>query len=609
MNLLDIKKILETETGFSFTLTKSLDHGILATSEAFVFSKKNQISIPEATTQILEKTEIICKKIGPFFEVKIVGPYINVYLKPEALQTLLNTNDLVKIPFLKKRILLEYVSPNVAKQLHAGHVRNMNIGESIRRLLAYKFGNGLEGVYTDNHWGDWGVQFGTLIYAYKYFKSSGKTETYKLNDELKTISFTDYTKLPFEALLAFYIWASQNKDNIKDYAKVVRQEFLKLESKDPENLQLWTEFIEVSKKEITPDLELFNVRKFDIEQGESYYEPMLENLYNFFEKNQLWSSLDQDPASKARFIDFEKLALKLEKPALKNLGFAYLVSSDGYSTYLFRDVATRISWVNTFDSEKMITLTGNEQKHHFEQFFAICDYLSLLPQTLEICKKPENLSHKNLVHISYGMLALKNRPKMSTRNGVILTARDFYNEVNDYAKKTLTLREPNIDQLELEFKAKIISVAAIKWYDLQKDSLNDLSLDIAEIMSFDGNTGVYQLYTIARINSLLDKNQILNKIQAQANYTSFNTQENSLLFKILQYPIVLEQTIETLKPHLLTNYCFALANEYNSWYNTCSLINESDENRKQALLVTSSLIRDLLKFNLEFLAIDILEKM
>jgi arginyl-tRNA synthetase len=610
-NILELKKILEDKLKYKFNITKSLEHGILSTNQAFINSKKYGLTVEEGANKIRQEVDLVISDFYTgLFVVSVVGAYVNIAFTEKGLLKFLNTEYLFSCHKSDKKILLDYVSPNVAKPIHVGHVRNMNLGESIRRLLDFKYTD----IITDNHWGDWGVQFGILIYVYKHFRDNPDLKTFVIiNDEKISLEFNDYNKKPFETLLNLYIWGSQNKDKILDFDKHVRNEFLKLEQKDNENFELWQDFLNVSKGEIKEDLDRFNVKSFDIEWGESHYEPMLKNIYSFFEKNNLWIK-GEGENNKARYIDFANLNFEIEedqKDKYKKLGFAYLVSKDGYSTYLLRDIAARIAWVDDLGRETMITLTGNEQNHHFEQFFAICDLLSNFNDSANICRNYINLKPVNLKHISYGMLSMKGKAKMSTRNGVVNLAKDFYQEIFEFTKNTLIQRkedkknENQVYEINQD-KINIITIAAIKWFDLQKDSVHDLSLDISDILSFEGNTGVYQLYTIARINSLVAKNLSSDGVN---DIKLLNIQEKEIIFKVLQYPIVLDQAISNLKPHILIHYSFALANDLNSWYNTCSLLQEPDLNRKTTLIYLLRIVREILIKNLDFLAIEHLDQM
>jgi arginyl-tRNA synthetase len=590
MNLLDIKTELEKEFGYTFTINKDLSHGLLSTNQAFIEAKATKANPTNIANEIATRLQVFCETLIPnTFTVNTMGPYVNIAIIPAANQ---NIDSRITIPQSKKHIFIDYVSPNVAKEIHLGHMRNMNIGDSIRRLMLIKYPN----LITDNHWGDWGVQFGKLIWAYKKFIDEKIDSTVLINDVEYPINEAEYELNNLQGLIRMYVWSTQHKDQYPAFEEEARQEFLKLEQGDKANTALWKTFISTSIEEVNTDMALFNIPKHDIEQGESYYEKYLKDLYDFFETNKLWS-VD----GKARYINYEELAIKTDNPSIKNLGYGYLISSTGYSTYLFRDIAARINWVDEHQSDFSISITGNEQLHHFKQLFAICNYISTLEVTSTICKNYTKLSASNLEHISYGFLTLKGGKKMSSRNGVIYNARNLYNELLTNATDNLNQRESK----DVDTKARIMTLAALKWEDLGKDTIHDIEFDIQSLLNFEGNTGVYQLYTIARINSILNKNVSVKAL----DYSLLTPQELNILAKINLAPIVVNDAIDKLKPHIIVNYCYELSNQFNSWYNTTNVSKEENPIRKATLLILLTKFRDNQIYLLDKLGIKTLEEL
>jgi arginyl-tRNA synthetase len=590
MNLLEFKAELENHFGYTFTINKELSHGVLSTNQAFIEAKENKTNPVNAALELATKIQLKCDTIlNNSFAVTTAGPYVNIAVTPNGYS---NIDSTITIKHSPKKIFIDYVSPNVAKEIHLGHMRNMNIGDSIRRLMLIKYPN----LITDNHWGDWGVQFGKLIWAYKKFIDEKVSSTVLINDIEYPINAQEFQKNNLQGLIRMYVWSTQNKEKYPEFEQEARQEFLKLEQGDKANTELWKTFINTSIVEVNTDMALFNVPKHDIEQGESYYEKYLKDLYNFFETNKLWSV-----EGKARFINYEQLAELTNNPSIKSLGYGYLISSTGYSTYLFRDIAARINWVDEHHSDFSISITGNEQLHHFKQLFAICNYLSTLDVTKNICKNYTKLSNSNLEHISYGFLTLKGGKKMSSRNGVIYNARNLYNELLSNATENLKNREST----DIDTKARVMTLAALKWEDLGKDTVHDIEFDINSLLNFEGNTGIYQLYTIARINSILNKN-----ISVKAfDYSTLNPKEIEILNKMYLAPIVLNDAIDKLKPHIIVNYCYELSNLFNGWYNTTNVGKEVNPIRKSTLLMLLTKFRDNQVYLLDKLGIQTLEEM
>ena len=606
MNLLTLKIELENEFGYKFTIPKELDKGILSTTDSFTIAKLQKLTPNNVAKDICDNINEYLKERYPNIESSCLGPYVNLNII-----TLTNSQIEYSLPIIEDKVLLDYVSPNVAKELHLGHMRNMNIGDSVRRLLLIKYPN----LITDNHWGDWGVQFGKIIWAFKKFQT-GLDSLVIINDEELPINLEFYNTDPLQALVRMYVWAEQHKLEYKDYDSEVRNEFLKLEEKDPVNYSLWQDFVNISKEEVNKDMQLFNIPKHDLEQGESYYEKYNDEVYNFMEKSNLWQK-----EGKARFIDFEQLSELIDRPEIKNLGYGYLISSTGYTTYLFRDLCARFDWTSRLKTNLMITVTGNEQLHHFKQLLALCDYISTIKTPF---LNSQLLSVPHIEHLSYGFLTLKGGQKMSSRKGIIQTTRKLYNDVYTQASINLKEREvvstsvnlptskkDSIDKIKDENKeesldpTRIITLAAIKWTDLSKDTVHDIEFDINAVLHFEGNTGMYQLYTYARINSILEK---IKANPINFDYNILNQKEKILYNTLLTAPYQLNESITRLKPHIITNYCYDLANQFNSWYNTTSLINETDSTRQETVMLLLLELKIILKYMLDKLGIEVLDK-
>jgi arginyl-tRNA synthetase len=578
---------------YNWNLPTSFDFGVLTTNIAFIESRKqarNPVEIANSLVfEINQKVEVLG------YKASTKGPYINLEITDFSF-VLNSAEKNFILPKSEQKILLDYIALNVAKPMHIGHVRNGNLGESLNRILRLKYPD----LLTDNHWGDWGVQFGILVWSYKELQKLKEIEVL-FNDKIEIVKLENFYENSLDNLVKLYVWGNQQEEKTENWKELVRIETLKLEQKDEENLAIWQKFVDISKKEMKADLEMLNVSPFDLELGESSYLDECRDLEKFLDENNLW-----EKDGLARYFDFEKMAEELEIAKIKNLGRCYLISSNGYSSYAFRDVAARIVWARDYDRNIMITVTASEQKHHFEQFFQILNYLNTKPEFRqkygeEVCKK---LKIENLIHIPYGFLKLV-EGKMSTRKGNFLTARDLVHKVESEAEKVLIAK--NSDPK----KAITVAMAALKWYDLAKDSLSEVVLDIPKILSFEGNTGVYQLYTIARLNSILDKvgelgdenfdNEMLNQV--------LNSDEKLILTQTKTLPLILENITKTYKPHLLCNHLYEVATKVNSWYAKYSVTSEKDLIRKKVLLKMCKYLKQHLILGLDLLAIDYLEKL
>lgn len=618
MTITELKKLLSgfqskiTDKEITWTLPTDLEHGILTTNIAFTLAKElrqnpNKIAeeLSAELNQFIETEKLVVITSKP------ICAYINIIPTESFFKELLNSNLNKENLVIKSDIpvMLEYVSTNVAKKIHAGHMRNCNIGEALRRILSLKYTD----ILTDNHWGDWGVNMGVLIWGYKNFPENNKPQHPNI-DQL-----TDY-----------YVWGNNQKDKVEGWEEKVRNEFLGLELKSDFNYNFWLESIKESKKDAIMDLALLNVRPHDLNQGESFYDKDIDCLHGWMKYNNICSS-----EGMAIYFDFDNLVERWHnldektKKQISKLGRAYMISSTGYSSYCFRDVAARWQWARDHKREIMITLTDKTQNHVITQAFAIISFISQMRTFREISDiKP--IKFENLINVAYGFLKLP-EGKMSTRTGNVLLLRDLFNQVQDEAKKSILSKNENninkFDTLQLEDTSKKLTVAALKWNDLKQSYEQDITFDINQVLNFVGNTGVYQLYTYARLNSVLKKLKNLNPsfksesfiyknpITIKDNskniklldqiYIDLNPLEQSILKQIWTLPEVLESICENYQIHLLTNHLYMLSNLVNKWYNDVPILKDA---RSDFMLIFIIKVIKHLEFCLDLLGIEVVEE-
>jgi len=675
--------VFENNQKVDWQLPTELEHGLFTTNIAFLLAKSLRQN-PNQIAQDLKADlgDFLTSNSLPLESVQ-VGPYLNLKLKNEFFTQLIQDQTLSSptqntLKQIEKTVLLDYVGANVAKRLHVGHMRNLNLGEALRRLLKLKYST----VVTDNHWGDWGVQFGIIIWGWKQIILNND-----FNLEIPQINIEDYENSPVETLQAIYVWGNTQEKLVENWKDLVRDEFLKLEKGDSQNRDLWEKFVNVSKAELKADLDLFKVPMHDLEQGESFYEPDMASLTEYMDQNNIWSQEDV-----ARYFDFDKLSEswteldEIQRKEISKFGRAYLISSNGYTSYCYRDTAARWQWARDYQADLMISIVDKTQKHNFDQAFSIICYLAsrddfkVLNQGFEgkineladpRFRKPMNtkatisrLKFENLVHVGYGFLSLP-EGKMSTRKGTVIILKDLVNQVQEAAKENLKSKNSEISEDDLKTRSKTIAIAALKWFDLNRDSWADIILDIPQILQFEGNTGVYQLYTYARLRRVREKGEIeakakkeipkqsqddtslvqssKSKVQSEEegkiggelnmsfrenreileefsgqispvgrNDTSFNdlfTQAEKLIIQqMYTLPETLDKAVLSYKPHLICNHLYSLCDKINSWYNSTPILKEENEDRKAALLLLVEQMTDHIKFALDLLAIEVLEE-
>ena len=614
MKITELKSLLSnfqpklTEKQMVWTLPTDLEHGILTTNIAFILAKElrqNPNQIAESLSNEINTwlstfdKSIISKPIGAYVNIIPNETFYTEILQPNSTKNLVKTSD--------QKFILDYIAANVAKKLSIGNMRNCNIGDSIRRILQLKYPN----LITDNHWGDWGVNMGILIWGWKVFDHS----TFETNESM------------IDILTKIYVWANAQKEVVEGWDNLVRQEFLKLEQKDQTNYKLWQEFILTTKQDLRLDLDLMGVPKHDIEQGESFYEGDMNLLTAFLEKHNLWIAED-----KARYFDFEILAQNWQgiddefRKKVSHFGRCYLISSTGYTSYCYRDVATKLQYARDLKADLALVVTDKTQKHNFDQAFSIICYLASIPEFISEFGQEvaDRIVWQNMKHLGYGFLKLESG-KMSARKGNVILLRDLVKDVELEAKRIILEKTPNSGLNTIDIKARKIALAAIKWNDLKQSYEQDITFDINQVLNFVGNTGVYQLYTYARLNSVLKKLKAVEvqnspylgggkaKSFDEGSSTIINTNnplnlypiEQAILKQIWTLPETLETICDNYQIHLLTNHLYQLSNLINKWYNDVPILKDP---RNQFMKIFIIKIMDYLKFSLDLLGIEVVDE-
>lgn len=580
---LELKHLLEAwKAEAEWTEPKDISHGLLSTNLAFrLASEKNEAPTAIASGLTTELNSYLVKHgQGDYLEAATAGPYINLALKLAAyneLPSLLETQALVEP--VKRKVMLEYIGANVAKHLHAGHMRNLNLGDALRRILELKYSDGL---ITDNHWGDWGVQFGALIWGYK-----------------REVNQAAYAKDPVSELERVYVWSNAQKDALPDWENEIREEFVKLEQGDPENRKLWEEFVRVSKTELKQELNLLGVKPTQLELGESAYEGVMAEITAYLEEEKLWNA-----EGEARYFDLPELDSNYA-----HFGRCYLISSTGYTTYVYRDVAARIEWVRKYGVETAITVTDHRQNHNFDQAFAVVHYLATLTSFAKDfgADPAKRLQQAQLIHLGYGRLSLTTGD-ISTRRGDVLSLGDIVEAATSAAKEQIRSRDSDLNAKELARRSRIVALASLKWADLDRDPTTDVVLDPTQITAFEGNTGTYQLYAYARLGSILRKASNA-KSSAKTLPKKLERSEEELLQRLYSFPMIISNAAESLRVNLVADHIGQLTSAVSTWYESTPILKETDEVRKASLLLMCELIMNQLRTGLSLLGIEVLEEL
>lgn len=498
-----------------------------------------------ALAKILKKSpKLIAEELAEQFKldsvshIKTINGFLNFYIdRDSASKIILNE---IRTPHthafnrLKgQTIVIDYSSPNIAKPFSMGHFRATVLGDALSKILE-KSGANVIGI---NHLGDWGTQFGKLIVAYKEWGEFSKVQ----ENPIKEL---------FELYQKFHVEAETNPilDN------EARNAFNQLEHGNNEYTELWLWFREVSIQAFQSLYVKLNI-EFDYIQGESFYNNQLNKVSDILEEKELLE-LDQG----AYIVRLNETT----PPAL-------IKKKDGASLYITRDIAAMLYREKQYHPNDVLYVVGQEQSVHFNQLGQMA---SLLDVTT------------NIEHIPFGLI-LKNGKKMSTRKGAVVLLEDIINDVEIQALEVITEKNPNL--INKEKIAEKVSIAAIKFFDLKYDRLNSYEFNIKDMLKFDGETGVYVMYTNSRIQSILRKSVHNGKVD---NFI-YEDKMWPVLNQLSKYPEVIMAAADKRMPSEICKYVIGLCRLFNSYYGSEKIIGSDNEiSRIQLLHIVSDIIKD-----------------
>ena len=374
---------------------------------------------------------------------------------------------------------------------------------------------------------------------------------------------------PITHLLELYIKVNKN-EKLEEKA---REEFKKLEHGDKENLKLWKTFKNLSMNEFEKIYKQLGI-KFDVVSGESHYNNKIESTIKILNEEGLLKESEG-----AKVIDLEKYGL----------GVALIRKSDGTTLYSTRDLTTAINRYKKYKFEKLLYEVGSEQSLHFKQVFKILELIGY---------KWADSCH----HVSHGLYLGKDGKKFSTRKGKTIFMEDILKETKELAKKEIQKRE-KVSKIELEKRAKAITIAAIFYGDLKNYRENNVIFDINRFISFEGNTGPYLLYTYARAKSILRKAKSNNK---SSNPMGLSQQEKELILELSNFPQVVKNAYKNLSPNVISNYSYQIAQKFNEFYHESKVIGSEEEQFRLRMVESFS---HVLRNSLNLLGIKTIEKM
>ncbi|MBR9729078.1 arginine--tRNA ligase [Shewanella intestini] len=547
--------------------TKDKSHGDLATNLAMMLTKvakKNPRDIAQLIIDNLPESSHVAK-------VEIAGPgFINFFIDDNALasqlQAALNDDHLGIERPTKQTIVVDYSSPNLAKEMHVGHLRSTIIGDSVVRALEFQGHH----VIRQNHVGDWGTQFGMLL-AYM--------EELRTDDQAQA-------SLQLSDLQEFYRAAKVRFDESDEFATRARKLVVELQSGDEYCNKLWREFNDIS---LSHCLEIYqrlgvSLTREDV-RGESAYNADLEQVVADLDAKGL---LSESNGAKVVFQNEFKTKDGDPLPVI-------LQKADGGYLYATSDMAAMRYRSNVLKADRALYFVDLRQALHFQQVFSLARQAGFV--------NPE----MSLEHTGFGTMNGEDGRPFKTRSGGVVKLVDLLDEADVRALELVRSKNPDMDEAELAEIARVVGISAVKYADLSKNRASDYIFSFEQMLSFEGNTAPYLLYAYTRVAGIFKRAQDVDL--SQAKIVLEHTKEKELANKLAQFNEVLTRMTTKGQPHVLCAYLYELASEFSSFYEACPVLAADTQAQKESRLLLAKLTANTLKTGLSLLGIDTLERM
>jgi arginyl-tRNA synthetase len=497
---------------------------------------------------------------------EVAGPgFLNLRLNDAwvalALLALLSDETVgITAPEHPRTVVIDFSSPNVAKPMHVGHLRSTVIGDSLARISA-ALGHR---VVRDNHLGDWGSQFGMILWGWKNARDESQFEADPVGELARLY------RLAQDRIKA-------GESAIEDAARV---ETAKLHAGDPENRALWARFIPHCLGALQAVYDRLGV-KFDVQLGESFYDAGLASVVSDLQERGI-----AVPSEGAIVVFVEQT----EAPFL-------IRKRDGAFTYATTDLATIKHRVETWHPDQILYVVDHRQSDHFKQLF-------------EVARKWGERA-VDLEHVAFGTILGPDRRPFKTREGDVVGLESLLDEATAVARKVVDLNSPELGIAERQRVAEVVGLGAIKYADLSQNRISDYVFDWQKMMAMNGNTATYLQYAYARIQSIFRKGGfVAEDIRRQPPpIVLSHPAERGLGVRLLRLPEVLELADSEHKPNILTDYLFDLANAFSTFFEACPVLKAESAERRDSRLALCYLTGTTLKSGLGLLGIDIVERM
>jgi len=456
-----------------------------------------------------------------------------------------------------RKIVIDFGSPNVAKPMHVGHIRSTALGDAVARVATF-LGHD---VTRDNHIGDWGTQFGMVIWGWKNLLDRNALQ-----------------RDPLAEIVRVYKEANARSTADPAVREACRQELVKLQSGDKENLDIWNECVALSMQDFEHVYELLDVH-YDIQCGESFYNDKLPGVVDRLLKAKIAEI--SEGAVVVFFPDVPELA---DKPCI-------IRKRDGGFNYATSDIATVEYRINELKRDTLWYVVGAPQTLHFKQIFEIA----------------HREGYKaDLRHIPFGNVLGEDRKLMKTRSGENVPLRQLLEEACNRARKIIDEKNPDLSEEEKTSIARIIGIGAVKYADLSQYRMTDYVFSWDKMLALNGNTAPYLQNAYVRIRSIFRKSD--ESAPKTAEFVLIDVEEIGLAKKLCQFAEIVPQVLNDFRPNILAAYLFELANSFHGFYEACPVL-KSEEPARGSRLALCDLTGRVLRRGLDLLGIKVPEKM
>lgn len=536
-----------------------LRFGDYQSNAAMVLAKEARVNPRTLAAQIAEQFEG-----GDVCECpEIAGPgFLNFRLRPawvsQRLSALVGDGRCgVPAAETSQRIIIDFSSPNIAKPMHVGHIRSTILGDSLARVARFL---GHE-VITDNHLGDWGTQFGKVLYGWKHLLD---------REALERDAIAEMTRL--------YREVNALEETHPEIRLAAREELVKLQQGDGENRDIWEQLVGLSWAEFQSIYDQLDIR-FDERLGESFYDAALGPLVE-----KLLAAGTAEISNGAVCLFFRDIPALADKPCL-------IRKSDGGFLYATTDLATLEYRMERWNPQAIWYVTGAPQQLHFQQIFAAATRMGITAR---------------LDHIAFGSILGEDHKLMKTRSGDNVALRDVLEEAVARARAMIEEKNSELPEEKKAHIARVVGLGAVKYAELSQHRMTDYVFSWSKMLSLQGNTAPYLQNAYVRIRSIFRK--LGTELGEAREVVLTEVAELALARKLLQFGEVVPLVLREFRPNLLANYLFETATAFHTFYEACPVLKSEGITRHSRLVLCEATAR-ILKQGLHLLGVDVPEKM